>query len=575
VEQLLMSRPRPRSQAAFERARKSIPGGVNSPARAFGGVGGIPCFIDRGEGAYLYDIDGHRYIDYIGSWGPHILGHRHPAIMEAIQSALTRGTSFGAPTELESMLAELVIAAVPSVEMVRMVNSGTEATMSAIRVARGFTGRDAIIKFAGCYHGHVDSLLVKAGSGALTHGHPSSPGVPAGCTQDTLVLEYNDPAGLEAAFQQHGDRLAAVILEPVVGNMGLVIPTDEFLLTLRRLCDRHGTVLIFDEVMTGFRLAYGGAQELFGIKPDMTTLGKIIGAGMPVGAYGGRADIMQCVSPVGPVYQAGTLSGNPVAMAAGIAMLTTLRDQNPYPQLADYVGDAGRRAAHLPAPGEHDHAVLQSRPGDRLRHRHPQRHRPVREVFPRDAGPRGVPGVQPVRGALRLRSAHGGGFGSDVVCGAGGAGGAVGRDGANPQASADRQSAHPRRGLFGARLRFRDSSSIRNHNRRGDKVRIVINHRFERCRPHGMNLRQVVPRRLGQCRRARRAGLRADYAGVQRQPGVLLFDARDAVRRLPPLTDEQRCPGLRGRRGGRRLQRDLQRGRIGILNQQRDVPESR
>jgi glutamate-1-semialdehyde 2,1-aminomutase len=336
VEQLLMSRPRPRSQAAFERARKSIPGGVNSPARAFGGVGGIPCFIDRGEGAYLYDIDGHRYIDYIGSWGPHILGHRHPAIMEAIQSALTRGTSFGAPTELESMLAELVIAAVPSVEMVRMVNSGTEATMSAIRVARGFTGRDAIIKFAGCYHGHVDSLLVKAGSGALTHGHPSSPGVPAGCTQDTLVLEYNDPAGLEAAFQQHGDRLAAVILEPVVGNMGLVIPTDEFLLTLRRLCDRHGTVLIFDEVMTGFRLAYGGAQELFGIKPDMTTLGKIIGAGMPVGAYGGRADIMQCVSPVGPVYQAGTLSGNPVAMAAGIAMLTTLRDQNPYPQLADY-----------------------------------------------------------------------------------------------------------------------------------------------------------------------------------------------------------------------------------------------
>ncbi|HUQ69423.1 MAG TPA: glutamate-1-semialdehyde 2,1-aminomutase [Planctomycetaceae bacterium] len=331
-----MPRPRPRSQAAFERAQRSIPGGVNSPARAFGGVGGTPAFIDRGEAQYLYDIDGHRYLDYIGSWGPHILGHRHPAIMEAIQSALVRGTSFGAPTELESELAELVIAAVPSVELVRMVNSGTEATMSAIRVARGFTGRDAIIKFAGCYHGHVDSLLVKAGSGALTHGHPSSPGVPAGCTQDTLICEFNDPEQLAATFQQHGDRIAAVILEPVVGNMGLVLPTSEFLQALRSLCDRHGTVLIFDEVMTGFRLAYGGAQELFGVRPDMTTLGKIIGAGMPVGAYGGRADIMRCVSPVGPVYQAGTLSGNPVAMAAGIAMLQTLRRENPYPRLADY-----------------------------------------------------------------------------------------------------------------------------------------------------------------------------------------------------------------------------------------------
>jgi glutamate-1-semialdehyde 2,1-aminomutase len=331
-----MPRPRPRSQAAFERAQRSIPGGVNSPARAFGGVGGTPAFIERGEGQYLYDIDGNRYLDYIGSWGPHILGHRHPAIMEAIQSALARGTSFGAPTELESELAELVIAAVPSMELVRMVNSGTEATMSAIRVARGFTGRNAVIKFAGCYHGHVDSLLVKAGSGALTHGHPSSPGVPPGCTQDTLVLEYNDVAQLETTFRQQGDQLAAVILEPVVGNMGLVLPTMEFLKTLRTLCDRHGTVLIFDEVMTGFRLSYGGAQELFGIRPDMTTLGKIIGAGMPVGAYGGRADIMRCVSPVGPVYQAGTLSGNPVAMAAGIAMLKTLKAENPYPRLADY-----------------------------------------------------------------------------------------------------------------------------------------------------------------------------------------------------------------------------------------------
>jgi glutamate-1-semialdehyde 2,1-aminomutase len=327
---------RPRSQAEFERAQKVIPGGVNSPARAFGGVGGTPAFMDRGDGAYLFDIDGRRYIDYIGSWGPHILGHRHPVILAAIHEALSRGTSFGAPTVAESELAELVIAAVPSIELVRMVNSGTEATMSAIRVARGFTGRNAIVKFAGCYHGHVDSLLVKAGSGALTHGNPSSPGVPAGCTQDTWVLDYNDGQQLEDLFRSRGDQIAAVILEPVVGNMGLVIPTLEFLQALRTLCDRHGAVLIFDEVMTGFRLAYGGVQELFGIKADLTTLGKILGGGMPVGAYGGRKDIMRKVSPAGPVYQAGTLSGNPVAMAAGIAMLTTLRDSNPYPQLRDY-----------------------------------------------------------------------------------------------------------------------------------------------------------------------------------------------------------------------------------------------
>lgn len=333
---LPMPRSHARSQTEFARAQKSIPGGVNSPARAFGGVGGTPVFMQKGDGAYLYDLDGHRYIDYIGSWGPHILGHRPPEIIAAIHAALDRGTSFGAPTELESELAELVIAAVPSVEMVRMVSSGTEATMSAIRVARGYTGRDKIIKFAGCYHGHVDSLLVKAGSGALTHGNPSSPGVSAGCTQDTIVLDYNDPQQLTEAFQAQGDQLAAVILEPVVGNMGLVIPQREFLTTLRELCDRHGTVLIFDEVMTGFRLSYGGAQQLFGITPDMTTLGKIIGGGMPVGAYGGRADILKCVSPMGPVYQAGTLSGNPVAMSAGIAMLTLLRDRDPYPALADY-----------------------------------------------------------------------------------------------------------------------------------------------------------------------------------------------------------------------------------------------
>jgi glutamate-1-semialdehyde 2,1-aminomutase len=324
-----------RSQSEFERAKRVIPGGVNSPARAFGAVGGTPVFIQRGDGPYLYDIDGNRYIDFIGSWGPHILGHRHPAVMEAIQAALQRGTSFGAPTDLESELAELVIEAVPSTELVRFVNSGTEATMSAIRVARGCTGRDCIVKFAGCYHGHVDSLLVKAGSGALTHGHPSSPGVPEGCTKDTLVLEFNDCQQVREVFSQRGAEIAAVILEPVVGNMGLVRPTLEFLKLLRSDCDRTGTVLIFDEVMTGFRLAYGGAQELLGVKPDMTTLGKIIGGGMPVGAYGGKKEILSQVSPLGPVYQAGTLSGNPVAMASGIATLKTLRQTNPYQRLAD------------------------------------------------------------------------------------------------------------------------------------------------------------------------------------------------------------------------------------------------
>jgi len=321
------------SKAAFELAQTLIPGGVNSPARAFGGVGGHPSYIRRGEGAYLYDLDGNQLIDYVGSWGPHILGHRHPAVISAIQQALETGTSFGAPTEIETELARMVVDAVPSIEKVRMVNSGTEATMSAIRVARGFTGRNLIVKFAGCYHGHVDSLLVQAGSGALTHGHPSSPGVPEGCTADTIVLEYNDIDQLTALFEKRGNELAAIILEPVVGNMGLVVPKEGFLEACRDLCTRSGTVLIFDEVMTGFRLAYGGAQERFGITPDMTTLGKIIGGGLPVGAYGGRADIMAVVSPDGPVYQAGTLSGNPLAMASGIATLQQLRDASPYERL--------------------------------------------------------------------------------------------------------------------------------------------------------------------------------------------------------------------------------------------------
>jgi len=322
-----------RSETEFTRAQQVIPGGVNSPARAFGGVGGTPVFIDRGEGQYLYDIDGNRFIDYIGSWGPHILGHNHPNVVSAIESALKRGTSFGAPTEQESILAELIVDAVPSIEKVRMVNSGTEATMSAIRVARGFTGRNTIIKFAGCYHGHVDSLLVQAGSGALTLGTPSSPGVPDGATRDTHLLEYNDVEGLNNAFEKHGKEIAAVILEPVVGNMGVVVPSTEFLTALRSLCTENGSVLIFDEVMTGFRVAFGGAQSHFGVTPDMTTLGKIVGGGLPVGAYGGKSEIMDCVSPVGPVYQAGTLSGNPLATASGIATLSTLKAENPYPQL--------------------------------------------------------------------------------------------------------------------------------------------------------------------------------------------------------------------------------------------------
>jgi glutamate-1-semialdehyde 2,1-aminomutase len=328
-----MSLNRTNSQSHFARASRVIPGGVNSPARAFGAVGGEPLIIERGEGASLYDIDGNRLIDYVGSWGPHILGHRDPDVIAAIEDALKTGTSFGAPTILETELAELVVEIVPSVEQVRMVNSGTEATMSAIRLARGHTGRDKIIKFAGCYHGHVDSLLVQAGSGALTLGTPSSPGIPARCTTDTIVLEYNDLEQCKAAFEAEGAQIAGVILEPVVGNMGCVPPQPGFLEGLRELCTQSGTLLIFDEVMTGFRVALGGAQERFGVTPDLTTLGKILGGGMPVGAYGGRADVMASISPTGPVYQAGTLSGNPVAMACGLATLRKLKSQNPYPEL--------------------------------------------------------------------------------------------------------------------------------------------------------------------------------------------------------------------------------------------------
>jgi glutamate-1-semialdehyde 2,1-aminomutase len=324
---------RERSRKCFERACRVIPGGVNSPARAFGGVGGDPLIIARGEGAHLIDVDGNRLLDYVGSWGPHILGHRHPAVVEAVRQALDNGTSFGAPTEIETALAEMIIDALPSFEQVRMVNSGTEATMSAIRLARGFTKRDKIVKFAGCYHGHVDSLLVKAGSAATTLGVPSSPGIPRGCTADTICLEFNDLAQVEQLFATCPGEIACVILEPVVGNMGVVLPRPEFLEGLQSLCRHDGALLIFDEVMTGFRVGYGGAQARFGIKPDLTTLGKIIGGGMPVGAYGGRADVMHCISPLGPVYQAGTLSGNPLAMACGLATLRVLKETDPYPQL--------------------------------------------------------------------------------------------------------------------------------------------------------------------------------------------------------------------------------------------------
>jgi glutamate-1-semialdehyde 2,1-aminomutase len=321
------------SKTEFARAKTLMPGGVNSAARAFGAVGGDPIVFDRGHGAYLFDIDGNQYIDYIGSWGPMILGHQFEAIKDAVHAAVEKGTSFGAPTVAENELAELIIEAMPSVEMVRLVNSGTEATMSAIRLARGYTGRDVVIKFAGNYHGHVDSLLVAAGSAAATLAVPNSPGVTAGTSADTMVLEYNDVAQIESAFKDHGDKIAAVILEPVCGNMGCVTPTAEFLKSLRTLTQDAGSVLIFDEVMCGFRVAHGGAQSLFGVSPDLTTIGKIVGGGLPLGAFAGKREIMQHVLPAGKVYQAGTLSGNPIATAAGIAMLKALRDDPPYSRL--------------------------------------------------------------------------------------------------------------------------------------------------------------------------------------------------------------------------------------------------
>jgi glutamate-1-semialdehyde 2,1-aminomutase len=324
-----------KSRALQQRAERVIPGGVDSPARAFKSVGGDPPIIVRGAGSRMWDADGNEYVDYVGSWGPLILGHAHPEVIAAIERATRDGASFGASTPSEAELAELVVEAMPSVEIVRFVSSGTEATMSAIRLARGYTKRDRIIKFEGCYHGHADSLLVKGGSGLATLGIPDSAGVPAELAQLTTALPYNDIVAVEEAFEKFPDKFACVIVEPVVGNMGCVPPAPDYLKDLRELCTRRGVLLIFDEVMTGFRLSYGGAQELFGIKPDLTTMGKIIGGGLPVGAYGGRRDIMNMVAPLGPVYQAGTLSGNPLAMAAGIATLRILREKKNeiYPQL--------------------------------------------------------------------------------------------------------------------------------------------------------------------------------------------------------------------------------------------------
>jgi glutamate-1-semialdehyde 2,1-aminomutase len=310
-----------RNEELFRRAQRHIPAGVNSPVRAFRAVGGTPPFCERASGAHLWDADGKRYIDYLGSWGPMLAGHTHPVVVEAVQAAASRALSFGAPTEAEVEMAELLCRLVPSLEMVRLVSSGTEATMTALRLARGHTGRSLIVKFEGCYHGHADALLVKAGSGALTFGNPSSAGVPPQTAAHTLVLDYNDAAGVRALFGERGAEIAGVIVEPVAGNMNLVLPEPGFLETLREMCTRHGTVLILDEVMTGFRVAPGGAQARFGIRPDLTTLGKVIGGGLPVGAAGGRREIMEKIAPLGPVYQAGTLSGNPVAVAAGLATL--------------------------------------------------------------------------------------------------------------------------------------------------------------------------------------------------------------------------------------------------------------
>ena len=406
-----------RSEALFEKANRFIPGGVNSPVRAFRGVGGTPVFFARGEGPYLFDADGKRYVDYVCSWGPLILGHCHPDVLGALARQMHDGLSYGAPTELEVEMAELLCGLVPSMDKVRMVNSGTEATMSAIRLARGHTGRDKIVKFEGCYHGHVDALLVKAGSGALTLGEPTSPGIPRNVTDDTIVLDYNDSEGVRQLFARSGGDIACVIVEPVAGNMNCILPLPGFLETLREECTNAGAVLIFDEVMTGFRVALGGAQAHFGITPDLTTLGKVIGGGMPVGAFGGRTDIMSKVSPSGPVYQAGTLSGNPMAMAAGLATLRAISQPGFYESIIARTTafarglarrSRGRRHPVHHGAGRHDVRPVLHRAvtGRQLRAGNGLRHGTFQALLSRDARQRCVPRPLGIRGGVHLVGTH-------------------------------------------------------------------------------------------------------------------------------------------------------------------------
>ena len=405
-----------RSQSLFSQAQSLIPGGVNSPVRSFRAVGGQPSFIQRGQGSHLWDVDGNEYIDYVCSWGPLVLGHAHPDIVAAVQQAAASGTSFGAPTEGEVELASLIHDAVPSMELIRLVSSGTEAAMSAIRVARAYTGRSKIVKFTGCYHGHADGLLVQAGSGAITHGVPTSAGVPDSYARETLVADYNDMASVERLLQAYPEQIAGVIVEPVAGNMGVVPPAEGFLPALRSITREHGALLIFDEVITGFRVSYGGAQALYGITPDITCLGKIIGGGLPVGAYGGRREVREVVAPLGPMYQAGTLSGNPLAVAAGIAAVEGAAKAGHLPSAGRAGGascygvNASRTAGGGARDGEprrlYADGVLLYRAGSQL-HRCPAGGYPgLRSLLPRHAGAGCLPGPVPVRGRLRVACPH-------------------------------------------------------------------------------------------------------------------------------------------------------------------------
>ena len=410
----------------FRRALQLMPGGVNSPVRAFKSVGGEPFFTQRADGAYLWDVEGKRYIDYVGSWGPMVAGHNHPRVREAVERAVRDGLSFGTPTPSEVTMAETIAKLVPSMQMVRMVNSGTEATMAAIRVARGFTGRDTIVKFEGCYHGHGDAFLVKAGSGALTFGVPTSPGVPKALADLTLTLPYNDLDAARELFDKVGDRVAGLIIEPIAGNMNCIPPRDGYLAELRELCTKHGALLIFDEVMTGFRVALGGAQALYGITPDLSTFGKVIGGGMPVGAYGGRRDIMENVAPSGPIYQAGTLSGNPVAMAAGLAMLEVIQSPNFHSDLERKTAlltdgllaarDQCRRAVQRESRVRHVRPVLHVGKSGNVYSGHALRRAALQPLLPRHARARDLSGAFGVRSRLHVGRAQRGRYRRHARC---------------------------------------------------------------------------------------------------------------------------------------------------------------